>query len=389
VSGGHLWSTLTSGNFVTCGVTTAGAGYCWGQDGNGELGDGAWSNENTPFAVSGGYVWSEISEGANTTCGVTTSGTGYCWGYNDGGEVGDNTLTDRNVPTALPGGYTWSVIDGSYTSCGLTTVGVPYCWGWNGDGSVGDNSTSQRHVPTAVSGGLTFSSIANGMQSRDGNTNCGLQSDGILYCWGWNDAGQVGNGNTTSQHVPVEVTALYASNNTTTVTGTVDPAFMFSVANLGSPCNGESNFAGSAGAASSVTFGHLALSTNTSGGQALSVSSNAGGGFVVYLDGAQSSQNFRSAGHNWGDVSGSYASPAVLGSGEVFGYTYHDSTTSSSVTNPASANFIALTNINRGIMGSTSSETGSSCVSYDVQTSGATPAGTYSATVTYTAVPTF
>ena len=129
---------------------------------------------------------------------------------------------------------------------------------------------------------------------------------------------------------------------------------------------------------------------NVSGGQALSVAGNAGNGFVVYVAGTQASQNLRSAGHNWTDVTGTYASPAALGAGERFGYTYKDSTSSSSVTNPASANFVALTNATtNAVMGSATSETGSGCVSYDAQTSATTPAGSYTATMIYTAIPTF
>jgi len=89
------------------------------------------------------------------------------------------------------------------------------------------------------------------------------------------------------------------------------------------------------------------------------------------------------------DVAGSYASPAVLGGGERFGYTYHDSTASSAVTNPAPAKFIALTNVVEPVMGSTTSESGSACVGYDAQASSTTPAGSYTATVIYTVVPTF
>ena len=96
-----------------------------------------------------------------------------------------------------------------------------------------------------------------------------------------------------------------------------------------------------------------------SGGQALSVTGNASNGFVIYIAGTQAVQNLRNARHNWTDVTGTYASPAVLGAGERFGYTYKDSTSASSVTNPGSANFIALTNTANAVMGSATSESGS------------------------------
>ena len=190
--------------------------------------------------------------------------------------------------------------------------------------------------------------------------------------------------------MPTEASLLFAITANTTVSVTIDPTFTFTVANQSSACNGESNFVSGAGTASAVALGQVAISSNASGGQTLSVAGNSGGGFTVYIAGTQASQNLRSAGHNWADVTGTYASPAALGSGERFGYTYKDSTSFSSVTNPASANFIALTNATtNAVMGSSSSESGSGCISYDAQTAAATPAGTYTATVIYNAVPTF
>jgi hypothetical protein len=188
----------------------------------------------------------------------------------------------------------------------------------------------------------------------------------------------------------VDVFALASSNNAPTqVNVAILPAFTFGVTGQSSTCNGESDFSSNAGGASTVFLGHLMDGANVSGGQALSVTSNASGGFSVYVRGSQASQNLRSGGHNWADVAGSYLSPAPLGSGERFGYTYHDSTSATSVTNPASANFVALTNTNNAVMGSNTSLSGNGCVTFDVQAGLATPSGAYTATITYTAVPNF
>lgn len=178
-------------------------------------------------------------------------------------------------------------------------------------------------------------------------------------------------------------------SSTATVSAVVDPSFSFSVANRATACNGESGFVGSAGAPTAIALGHLGVSAIASGGQAVTVSSNAGHGFTVYLRGTQASQNLRSAGHNWTDGGGTYATPAGLGANERFAYTYKDSTTSSSVTNPGNNLFVALDSTNRAFMGSSTSQAGSACLSFAAQTDGATPAGSYSATIIYTAVPSF
>jgi len=196
--------------------------------------------------------------------------------------------------------------------------------------------------------------------------------------------------------------AAFVTTTNTQVSVIVDPSFTFSVANKATACNGESNYVdNSAGLATSLPLGHLSSSQNASSGQTLTVSGNAGSGFTVYLRGLNAAGNMRNAGasYMWQDVSGTYGSAAALGAGERFGYTFKDSTTSSSVTNPSNATFVKLTNTgNSGtgdaVMGSASSQTGSACVSYDAQTgtnasSISTPAGSYAATIVYTAVPVF
>jgi hypothetical protein len=206
---------------------------------------------------------------------------------------------------------------------------------------------------------------------------------------GLNASGNVGDGTTTNRSFPVPVLNLSALMEDSTVTIDVLPAFSFVVGNRGTVCNGESDLNAAAGSASGVALGRLAPSTNVSGAQNLTVTGNSGGGFMVYLRGAQTSENLRSAGHNWTDVAGTYASPAALGTGERFGYTFADGTASSAVTNPGSGLFAKLDTANNAIMGSGSSSNGSGCVAFDTQTSATTPAGVYSATVVYTAVPTF
>src|SRR5208282_1917494 len=113
------------------------------------------TQENTPTAVSGGYTWSSISAGNETTCGLTTTGSGYCWGYNAVGQVGNNTTTEENIPTAVFGNLTFSSIASGSDStddsnCGLTTGGLEYCWGYNNVSQVGDRTTTNRTVPAAV-----------------------------------------------------------------------------------------------------------------------------------------------------------------------------------------------------------------------------------------------
>lgn len=201
VAGGHTWASIVVGLTDTCGITTTGDGYCWGANWHGEIGDGTISGNYSPTAISGGLTWSSLSEGQQATCGVTTTGDGYCWGANWVGALGNGTTSDSHTPTAVSGAYTWASISIGYIStCGVTTSGTGYCWGSNSHGEVGDGTTVDESLPTSVAGGYTWAQISQG-----GGTACGITTSGATYCWGNNAAGEVGDGTTTERHSPTLV----------------------------------------------------------------------------------------------------------------------------------------------------------------------------------------
>jgi alpha-tubulin suppressor-like RCC1 family protein len=65
------------------------------------LGDGTTSTRASPVPVSGGLTFAKVSVGDNHTCDVTTSNVAYCWGNNADGQVGDGTQIDRLIPVRV------------------------------------------------------------------------------------------------------------------------------------------------------------------------------------------------------------------------------------------------------------------------------------------------
>jgi alpha-tubulin suppressor-like RCC1 family protein len=160
VSGAFSWNSISGGGLHTCGVVMGGTGYCWGYNFYGQLGNNvtpdvaATPNQNAPVAVFGGLVFTSLSAGSYHSCGVTNSFAGYCWGYNGNGQLGDDSQIDRGARVQVAGGLSFVAIKaGGAHTCARTsaTLSVLYCWGASYSGQIGDGARgSIRKVPARV-----------------------------------------------------------------------------------------------------------------------------------------------------------------------------------------------------------------------------------------------
>ena len=204
VLGDHQFSSVSVGGVHACGLDLAGAAYCWGDNTNGQLGTetgetcldlGALHPCSTqPVAVGGGLVFTSISAGFFHTCALTATGAGFCWGRNVLGSLGDGTVTTRRTPVAVAGGLAFGLIaSGADYTCALTPAGVPYCWGSNLAGQLGLGPTRPfPRVPTRVVGNLEFTFLSASNENNVFGHTCGITTEHAAYCWGATEDGAVG-----------------------------------------------------------------------------------------------------------------------------------------------------------------------------------------------------
>jgi hypothetical protein len=201
IGSGTDWSKITVGSDHTIALKSDGTLWAWGKNDYGQLGDGTIINNTVPIRIGIDTNWSKIVAGGEHTIALKRDGTLWAWGRNDSGQLGDGTIISKNVPTLISNDTKWSnIIAGGLYTVALKTDGTLWSWGVNNVGQLGlGNTTSPITIPTQVID-TNWSAIANGV----GHT-IGLKADGTLWTWGDNSSGQLGDGTIISKSVPIRI----------------------------------------------------------------------------------------------------------------------------------------------------------------------------------------
>lgn len=158
--------------------------------------------------------------GTYRTCAIM-SGSLYCWGRNARGQLGNNVYPgtnpenpssgDRNIPVkvakqsgVLEGKTVTDVFSAEFHNCALAE-GKVYCWGYNNRGQLGNNTTTDSAVPVQVGGALSGKAVT--AIGGTGDTSCAI-AEGKIYCWGNNQYSTVGVGSTGGYYDEPQLVAI-------------------------------------------------------------------------------------------------------------------------------------------------------------------------------------
>lgn len=216
LGGGKLTGAIAiaAGGAQTCAIRSGGTVWCWGDDFYGELGDGTRGNANhvrpRPVQVVQGTGKltgaTAITAGANHTCARKGAGTVWCWGWDWHGQLGDgtrgNSLHLRLKPVQVVYGTgkltgVASIAADNVHTCARKSTGTVWCWGFDSYGQLGDgtrgNASHLRLKPVQVVYGAGKLTGIAAIGAGDEHT-CAVKSTGSVWCWGWDAAGQLGDG---------------------------------------------------------------------------------------------------------------------------------------------------------------------------------------------------
>ena len=201
-------TAIAGGSYYSMALQSQAVGAGWGSNHYGQLGNGTTTNANMPVPVSGLSGLTGIAGHQISSFALKSDGTIWAWGDNSFGELGNPTNANTSTPVTTPvpvsniSGAT-AIAAGNGFSLALKNDGTVWAWGFGFDGELGNGTTTNSATPVQVSNlsGMTAISAGN-------VHSLALKSDGTVWAWGFNFAGELGNGTTTNSSTPVQVSNL-------------------------------------------------------------------------------------------------------------------------------------------------------------------------------------
>jgi alpha-tubulin suppressor-like RCC1 family protein len=206
------WKQVAVGRLHTLAIKDDGTLWAWGQDTEGQLGQGIKANRSSPVQI-GTSSWTQVAAGSDVSLAIDNTGRLFSWGTNTYGALGGNVsnLTRRSSPVQIHSGSTHQqvVVNGDVAGDAVATIttsggvsGILRAWGSSRSGTFAPAGiTTYYSSPVLVQSGSWTQVVLSGSNLFS------ISTDGTLWSRGLNTNGQLGVGDVISRSSPVQIGA--------------------------------------------------------------------------------------------------------------------------------------------------------------------------------------
>jgi uncharacterized repeat protein (TIGR02543 family) len=217
---------IDSGDDHSAAITSKGRIFMWGRNNEGQIGNGTFTNRNTPINITdtisllGNDRIMSLNLYGNQSSILTATGRVFMWGNNSQGQLGDGSYSRKNIPTEITSNFSLVESDkiilvslGTFHSSALSSSGRVFMWGYDFEGQLGNGKQELNLTTHALPIDITdnfnlidtdkFISVSLGR-----NHSSAVTQSGRVFFWGFGLYGQLGNNKSVDLHEPIEILIL-------------------------------------------------------------------------------------------------------------------------------------------------------------------------------------
>lgn len=195
------WNIITTGFEHSAAIKNDGSLWTWGNNENGQLGIGNYTNKDIPTKVGNDTNWINVCAGRTHTIAIKQDGTIWAWGNNGDGQLGIGNNISKNIPTKIGTLNSWTDIFAGGSFCIVKkNDGTLWAFGNNSYGELGISNNLDKNIPTKIGNSNDWQFISTG-----GLHTLAIKTDGSLWSWGININGMLGDGTLNNRNYPLQV----------------------------------------------------------------------------------------------------------------------------------------------------------------------------------------
>ncbi|MCL2798084.1 MAG: leucine-rich repeat protein, partial [Firmicutes bacterium] len=216
---------VAAGNYHSLAIDEHGNLWAWGNNSNGQLGDGTITNRSLSVQVNASGRMNNakvvaIAAGNSHSLAIDEYGNLWAWGYNSFGQLGDGTaVTSKSLPVQINtsgrmnNAKVTAIAAENSHSLAIDEHGNLWAWGLNSNGQLGDGTITNRSLPVQINTSGRINNAKVTAVAAGSSHSLAVDEYGNLWAWGINSNGQLGDGTITNRSLPVQINTSGRINN--------------------------------------------------------------------------------------------------------------------------------------------------------------------------------